>query len=78
MKYKIQHKYDGIEIWTSYDDQKKTHREAGPAEIRTNGQKAWLQHDKIHREIGPAYIDSDGYQEEWLNDMKQSESYQVL
>ena len=37
-----------------YNEQRKLHREDGPAVELANGSKAWWLNDKLHREDGPA------------------------
>ncbi len=48
-------------VWT--DENKKWHREDGPAIIRTDGTQEWYWHNELHREDGPAIIRTDGTQE---------------
>ena len=47
-------------VWT--DENKKWHREDGPAIIRTDGTQEWYWHGKWHRDGGPAIIKADGTQ----------------
>ena len=43
------------------------HREDGPAEEYTDGNKYWLQYGKLHRLNGPAVEYANGYKEFWIN-----------
>ncbi len=51
----------GSVVWT--DENKKWHREDGPAWIEPDGCQSWYWRGKRHRDDGPAVIRADGTQE---------------
>ncbi len=48
----------------------KRHREDGPAEEYTNGDRWWWVDGKRHREDGPAVEKADGTKEFYLNSIR--------
>jgi hypothetical protein len=52
-------------IW--FDENKKYHREDGPAIEFKNGTKMWFIHGKLHRENRPAIVWTDGKEEYYIN-----------
>ena len=56
----------GAKHW--YDENKKYHREDGPAKIESNGTLSWWIHGELHREDGPAVIYADGNKYWYIND----------
>ena len=57
---------DGTKIWRNEKGQ--THREDGPAVIRSNGSQYWYIHGKLHHLYGPAFVRSDGHFEWCIHD----------
>lgn len=59
---------NGAEWW--YNDERKLHRENGPAIILNNGTKVWVKNGEWHREGGPAVEYADGSTIWMINDVK--------
>ena len=50
-----------------YDDDRRHHRDDGPAIIGKYGYKAWINHGKLHRLDGPAIEHRGTYKEYWVD-----------
>ena len=67
---------EGNKRW--YNEQRKLHREDGPAVELAKGSKAWWLNDKLHREDGPAIEWANGTNEWWLNGKQYTEEEYVM
>ena len=67
---------EGNKRW--YNEQRKLHREDGPACEYLDGTKVWYLNGQRHREDGPAVEYNNGDKEWYLNDKKYTEEEYVM
>jgi hypothetical protein len=58
-------KGDGVTEWR--DDDRRLHRQGGPARVFPSGREEWFRHGKLHRTGGPAVVHANG-SEKWYRD----------